>query len=686
MSSDSLRFSPDILRRLGEELIPNVDQGIIELVRNAYDADAVECQVELHNVGQPGGTLRVLDDGVGMSESDIRSGWMVLGRSGKAGRQLTRKLGRLPVGDKGLGRLSALRLGSRAVLATRPVEEPGVEYEVEIEWARFDYADTVESVPLSIQKRQTDSPPGTTIEVHGLKICLDHRDVQRLVRCLLLLADPFDNPTGFHPVLVSDEFDELARRVTESYFDDADFKLTAQLSASGHSEAVVCDTNGRELFRVGDTDFGNAPYSTVTAVFELWAYILDKPTFSTKRSTHTEVQEWLREVGGVHLYHRGLRVHPYGDPGHDWLDMNLRRAQSPELRPSTNTSIGRVVVTDPEDVLIQKTDRTGFIENEAFRELKRFANDALEWMAKERLRARDAKRQKEHTTLPQAITEAKTAVEVAIRELPTESQDKLKSVVKQLEKARDREIRILREDVQLYRTLATVGTISAVFAHEAAQPARIIEDTANEVAYMAGDNAGLFDRDDLKGMAQIITRAVQSLRSFANIPMRLLKRDKRKPSEVDVHEVMVDALSLFQPFLDQARISLDLRLAERQKPVIQGSVTAIETIIANLLTNAAYVLMHAQPKPSDCCVMIQTTIGIDRMAVRVLDNGPGVQGLALDEIWLPGRTTKPGGTGLGLTIVKDVVTDLGGSVNVISPGELGGAEFAVELPLAGASS
>lgn len=682
-ASDTIRFSPDILRRLGEELIPHIDQGIIELVRNAYDADAVECRVELLNVSRPGGTLLVVDDGVGMSELDIRNGWMVLGRSEKARRLPTRKLGRLPVGDKGLGRLSALRLGSRAIMMTRPEAEPGVEYRVEIEWARFDNADTVESVPLVIDKRQTDLMPGTTIKVCDLNVCLDHRDVQRLIRCLLLLADPFDNPTGFHPTMESEEFADLAKRITSSYFDDADFKLTAKLDANGIAEAVVCDANGRELFRTGNTNFGDASYNTVTALFELWAFILNKPSFLAKRSTYTEVQEWLREAGGVHLYHRGLRVHPYGDPGHDWLDMNLRRAQSPELRPSTNTSIGRFVITDPEELLIQKTDRTGFIENEAFRELKRFANDALEWMARERLREREAKRQKEHGSLPKVITRAKTAVDVAIEQLPEESRNELKDAVKKLERAREREVKSLREDLQLYRTLATVGTISAVFAHEAAQPARIIEEAAQEVAYIAGDSGGLFDRDELSNMSQIIKRAVLSLRSFADIPMRLLKRDKRKPGQVVVHEVITDALSLFKPFLDQAHISLDVQLVEENRPVIYGSVTAIETVIANLVTNATYILMHAQPKPSDCRVFVQTTMVDNKMVIRVFDNGPGVHGLTLDEIWLPGRTTKPGGTGLGLAIVKDVVTDLGGSVNAISPGELGGAEFVVELPLAG---
>ena len=102
MTSEHLRFSPDILRRLGEELVPQIEQGIVELVRNSYDADAVNCRVELEGVYQLGGTLRIEDDGLGMDHDAIRSGWLILGRSNKPGRSLT-ALGRRPVGEKGLG-------------------------------------------------------------------------------------------------------------------------------------------------------------------------------------------------------------------------------------------------------------------------------------------------------------------------------------------------------------------------------------------------------------------------------------------------------------------------------------------------------------------------------------------------------------------------------------------------------
>src|SRR5437588_11477921 len=100
--SPHLRFATDILRRLGEELIPNTDQGILELVRNAWDADATTCTVELINAEEEHGTLRISDNGDGMTRNAILNGWLVLGRSTKASHKRTRR-GRSPVGEKGLG-------------------------------------------------------------------------------------------------------------------------------------------------------------------------------------------------------------------------------------------------------------------------------------------------------------------------------------------------------------------------------------------------------------------------------------------------------------------------------------------------------------------------------------------------------------------------------------------------------
>jgi len=117
-TTTSFRFATDILRRLGEELNPSPDQGLLELVKNAYDANATECIIELLNTNDCGGLVRITDDGDGMTSNEIINGWLILGKSSKSTTKLTR-LGRVPAGNKGLGRLAALRMGNLVDMTTR---------------------------------------------------------------------------------------------------------------------------------------------------------------------------------------------------------------------------------------------------------------------------------------------------------------------------------------------------------------------------------------------------------------------------------------------------------------------------------------------------------------------------------------------------------------------------------------
>ena len=151
MSNVQIRFVTDILRRLGEELNPSPDKGIIELVKNAYDADARTCTIELIHTDQPGGSVQVVDDGDGMDADEIKNGWLVIGRSEKSSRQRTR-LGRVPAGSKGLGRLAALRMGSAALLTTHPGAEKTTRYDLLIDWKDFENVEHVDEVELRIEK------------------------------------------------------------------------------------------------------------------------------------------------------------------------------------------------------------------------------------------------------------------------------------------------------------------------------------------------------------------------------------------------------------------------------------------------------------------------------------------------------------------------------------------------------
>src|SRR6185437_9307649 len=196
--------------------------GIIELAKNSYDADAIQCVIELANVGEPGGLIRIEDDGEGMTLQQIRDGFLVLGRSGKDAGERT-GLGRVPSGSKGLGRLAALRLGGSVELSTRPRGEGRKTYGLHIDWSDYERQDLIDDVRLEIRSRPRAKGErhGTTLTLEGLRHKLTRPDVKRLARALILLADPFDSdPSGFRPQLRSPEFEDLEQLVSARYFED----------------------------------------------------------------------------------------------------------------------------------------------------------------------------------------------------------------------------------------------------------------------------------------------------------------------------------------------------------------------------------------------------------------------------------------------------------------------------------
>ncbi len=549
---EHLRFAPGILKRLGEELNPNPDQGVIELVRNAYDADASTCRIVLTQADKVGGSIRITDDGIGMSQADIVNGWLILGKSSKQTEKFT-KGGRKVVGNKGLGRLAALRLGHVSTVETKKVGS-SKRLRLRLDWDVFDKADVVEEVPLQVSESEVKDVgvQGTTITIDSLREAFSHNEVKRLARSLVLLADPFGDKAAFTPVLVAPEFKDLEKLVKRAYFDQAEFHLVATLK-NGLVSAEVLDYKGEPLFSGTheqvrrSVNKAAAEYATPDAVLDLWVFKLDAETFSTRGASLGEVQAWLREVGGVHLYDRGLRVHPYGDRGHDWLDINLARARSPELRPSTNNSLGRITVQDNNELLIQKTDRSGFIENEAFADLKNFATDSLEWMARSRLKQREARRTTAKQEVSPVIRDAESKIVHALKKVAPASRKKIVEAVGKYQKARDKEARSLREDLQLYRTLSTVGTTSAVLAHELKKPVRQIGVMARMI-----DRAGrreLQERYDTtlgNPVAQII-RASDSLKTFANVTTTLLEKDKRRQGRITVSSVVLGHFRTLAP-------------------------------------------------------------------------------------------------------------------------------------------
>jgi C4-dicarboxylate-specific signal transduction histidine kinase len=161
--------------------------------------------------------------------------------------------------------------------------------------------------------------------------------------------------------------------------------------------------------------------------------------------------------------------------------------------------------------------------------------------------------------------------------------------------------------------------------------------------------------------------------------MFLLQKDKRRAGAVPVQQTIDELLAVFQPLLADAGIVVERhRLAPSAQ--VRGSVALVEAALTNLITNSIDAFNTEGARHAGRIIRIQEESSGDRVLITITDNGPGIHGLAISELWLPGRTTKPGGTGFGLTIVRDSVDDLGGQITARGHGDLGGAEFTIELP------
>ena len=687
MSRARFRFSTEIIKRLGEELNPSLDKGVIELVKNAYDADATECRVELRNVNDTGGTVVVRDNGGGMTVDDIINGWLVLGRSSKSPQRLTR-LGRIPAGSKGLGRLAALRMGSRALMTTSPHTEPVAQHGLLIDWEQFDAATLVEDVELVVETAKRDADgSGTEILIENLRTDFGRMAVKRLARELILLADPFgSDPRGFRPMLVSEEYRDLEALVQARYFQDAELHLHAELDGRGRASAKVQDWKGKELFVAAHheltTKRESRVYKSPAAAFDLWVFILSKKNFVTRQAGIGEVQNWLGEFGGVHVYCNGLRVSPYGGPGDDWLEMNLRRVRSPEERPGTNTSIGRLDVNDRLERLVQKTDRSGFIDNAAFQDLRSFAQDAMEWMADCRMREAEQRRAREKDAALKRSGKAKRQMVGALETASPSVRNTIENAFRSYEASRDREIGSLQKDLQLYRTLSTAGITAATFAHESSgHPIKVIMQSIDAIARRGAKLLGEAYTTSLRPPVEGIRRAVESLAVLGAATLNLIDHEKRRVSRVDLHDVVRDVIDTYGPFLLGRDVDVEIDLCPGA-PFLRGSIAAVESIITNLLNNSLAAFEAGATR--NRTIRVATLVVDKHWKLTVADSGPGIQGIDTAHIWLPGRTTRKNGTGLGLTIVRDSCQDLGGAVEATDRGELGGATLTVVLPVIGA--
>ena len=146
--------------------------------------------------------------------------------------------------------------------------------------------ETVESVPLIIDKSTTEDSHGTSVQILNLRKPFGTREATRLARALVLLSDPFENDLGFKAILRAPAYRTLERLVNDAYFDDAELHLIAELDGAGHASARVINRRGNEVWSTTHSSIGGErKYATVAARFDLWIYLLQTASFSSRTAS-----------------------------------------------------------------------------------------------------------------------------------------------------------------------------------------------------------------------------------------------------------------------------------------------------------------------------------------------------------------------------------------------------------------
>ena len=121
-----------LLTMLGEQLIKNEQIALIEILKNAYDADAENVSISFNNFGDsyeilPESEIVITDDGHGMNDTVIREHWLNPATPEKKRRREKNngrtKRGRVIQGEKGIGRFALFKLGADIKVITRHIDE-----------------------------------------------------------------------------------------------------------------------------------------------------------------------------------------------------------------------------------------------------------------------------------------------------------------------------------------------------------------------------------------------------------------------------------------------------------------------------------------------------------------------------------------------------------------------------------
>ena len=678
------KFKPRarLLLQLGDQLIKNESIALLELAKNAYDADASLVSIDMYHPDSiEDGYIVIEDDGFGMTADVVENVWLEPGSSYKqeqfAERRLTPKYKRLPIGEKGIGRFGAHKLGNLIEMTTKSTTAK--EVYVCIDWTQFAEHRYLDDVPIKIIERQqpvyfTNGKTGTRIVIRGFRKEWERGMARSVIRAITSMTSPFEIMDTFLPLFkITDKPGWIDGIMT--WDNVCDYSLF-------QFDAVISGNN------ITDFSYGFTPWNTMTKLYErhidisdpivdnrlritdddekpidltkykigtirFKGYIFDLDTFIMKMGVSDKkgFKSYLKSNGGVRVYRDGLRVYDYGEPENDWLSLDFRRFQQPTKAISNNLIVGAVYLNrDESSDLEEKTNREGFVGNDAYDAFKFAILHVVSLV--ETLRQTDKKKLKEiYGPTPKSepvmslLGEAQRYVDEKV--LDSEVKTEIKKYLVKIE----RDYKLVTDNLL---KAAGAGLNMSVVIHE-------IEKIIYEVdkvlkAEKASDRAlklvqhlsSLID-----GYADLIRRSEQTNESVVNIVNQALFNTEYR---LFTHEITPVKRYLDNP----ANKGIRCKVARN---LLIGA-------IMNLIDNSIYWLDQKAFKKLETKESFAKKIFIDVVAdddfvhIIVADNGTGIL-LPTEDIIEPFVTGKKNGAGmgLGLHIASEVLNAQGGKLS-----------------------
>lgn len=722
------RSQARIIRTLGDRLISGEVAAIIELVKNAYDADAKTCHVEINPYED---VLIIEDDGHGMSLLDVQTKWAELGTDNKFRNSVT-KSGRNVLGNKGIGRLAAAKLG-RYIKIQSTIEHDSTLKSIVvdgIDWDKFsEKEDTyIDDIKFYVEEISGGTSVGTKLIISGLSQDWSKDKLETLVRELRKLISPISqDDNDFEIFLNLDAFTqtksafdgselingqqtlfssaEETKRTTknkiESFplLDACDYTFQAEyLSNRLRGTLKINDAKIEHLIEVtvdGHIDLGNGLIQL--NIFDRDAdsvqnTFIKAGVFSKDDKTNFPLRDARRaldDLSGIAIYRNRFRIRPYGDKDADWLGLDKRRVQNPSKHLEQAQISGLILVDNANNSgLIERSSREGFEHNDNYNAFKTLLLKALNEIESLRFahNSRTGKnRKKPNAAVKSAFSSLRekadlTKIENFSEEFSEEKKKEFKAAVTDYKTSLDKLIGIIQERQSILEARSTLGFILAEVVHEAKHPTSAVGSNLISLSKRVKNKwSEEISTPVSEELLQNFTADIEHIGSLETLLKRLdplINVRRKKSYEFSVYEAVKKSILLYQERANRTGVVI-----EHIKPNNDYQMTGLEvdlsSAIINLMDNSLY--WHEQRKTPQPLLKIYYTNDNDALHIHIEDNAGGISEKYQDAIFNVGFTTKEEGAGLGLSIAREALGRAGAYITHKNIDHETGSIFTIEV-------